>query len=440
MRLRHIVLFFTGTAACLVAHGQIQRTTRPIGDAVSRALATGVLTTQGGRPFHVRIVVSEPANQQSPYQGTIEEWWRSPEQWRREVTARSGIRQTIVVIDGKKTEVDEGDYFPLWLRSFVTAVFDPVPNAAAWQASGGVIEQITLSDGSKSDACARAKSKIGSGDRATDAFSNVCFDGEGRLHFVGSPSYAMEFHDYRGFGKKKIARRLVDHPEPGTEIVGDVTVLEEMSQTTSPAEIFVPLPSNDDKFRSIEVRPEIIEQLSAGNPPIVWPPVHSGNIRGHLAIYISADSAGRVREAWPLNSDNAGLNDSVRDQVRSWKMKVGTDNTGKPVQVDGGMGFAFETRVEDPIPILTAKEMAQHTVSCTPIPISKGVAPSGTVITIRASVNEEGKTVDAEPGLGRIPWGLVAQSIISVRDCKFTPYIVNGKAVAYRGDVELLVP
>ncbi len=40
-------------------------------------------------------------------------------------------------------------------------------------------------------------------------------------------------------------------------------------------------------------------------------------------------------------------------------------------------------------------------------------------------------------------WGVsgdIAQSIISVRDCKFTPYLVNGKAVAYRGDVELVVP
>ncbi len=40
-------------------------------------------------------------------------------------------------------------------------------------------------------------------------------------------------------------------------------------------------------------------------------------------------------------------------------------------------------------------------------------------------------------------WGVsgdIAQSIISVRDCKFTPYLVNGKAVAYRGEVELVVP
>ena len=141
-----------------------------------------------------------------------------------------------------------------------------------------------------------------------------------------------------------------------------------------------------------------------------------------------------------MNSDNAGLNDSARDQVPRWKMKIGADETGKPVQVDGAVGFAFETRIDNPIPILPPKDMAQHTVSCAPIPIPKGVAPAGTVITIRASVNEEGKTVDAEPGLGRIPWGLIAQSIISVRDCKFRPDVVNGKAVSYRGDVELVAP
>jgi hypothetical protein len=240
-----------------------------------------------------------------------------------------------------------------------------------------VIEQVVLSNGSKSYACARAKSKIGSGDRATDAFSNVCFDGEDRLQFVGSPSYSMEFRDYRGFGKKQIARKLVEDPEPGTELVGEVTALEEISNAIGQDKLFVPLAENEVNFRSVEVTPEIMEQLSAGNAPIVWPPVHSGNVQGHLAIYISVDDAGRVREAWPLNSDNAGLNDSVREQVRHWKMKIGADETGKPVQVDGAVGFAFETRIEDPIPILTAKEMMQHTVSCTPVPIPQGCCSEG---------------------------------------------------------------
>ncbi len=227
------------SAGCMVTYGQVQHTTRPIGDAVSKALAKGVLNTGDARPFHIRVLVSEPQNQQSPYGATIEEWWTSPDQWRREVTDKSGMRQRIVVVGGRKTELDEGAYFPLWLRWFVTALFDPVPNAAAWTASGGVIEQIILPNGSKSYACARAKSKIGSGDRATDAFSNVCFDGEGRLQFVGSPAYSMEFRDYRGFGKKQIARKLVENPEPGTELVGEVTALEDESKAAGPIGLFV---------------------------------------------------------------------------------------------------------------------------------------------------------------------------------------------------------
>jgi hypothetical protein len=43
------------------------------------------------------------------------------------------MRQTIVVADGKKTERDEGDYFPLRLRGFVSATFDIIPDAAAWR-------------------------------------------------------------------------------------------------------------------------------------------------------------------------------------------------------------------------------------------------------------------------------------------------------------------
>jgi hypothetical protein len=44
------------SAGCLVAYGQIQRTTRPIGDAVSKALAKGALTVDGARPFHIRVM------------------------------------------------------------------------------------------------------------------------------------------------------------------------------------------------------------------------------------------------------------------------------------------------------------------------------------------------------------------------------------------------
>jgi len=228
MRLFGIVVTAVILFANSTVHGQIKRTSVPLGDAVEKALAKGSLLGEGARPFHIYVSVSEPGNPASPYQGTIEEWWASPSQWRREVTAKAGMRQTIVVVDGKKTERDEGDYFPLWLNSFVTAIVDPVPDAAAWMATGSSIEQITMPNGDKSDACARAKSSIGTGTRATDAFSNVCFDGQGRVKFYGSPRYGMEFHDYRSFGKKQIAHQFADDPEPGTHLMGEVTRLEEL--------------------------------------------------------------------------------------------------------------------------------------------------------------------------------------------------------------------
>jgi hypothetical protein len=59
--------------------------------------------------------------------------------------------------------------------------------------------------------------------------------------------------------------------------------------------------------------------------------------------YIAIDAEGNVREAWPLNSDNAGLDDPARDQVKKWKVIPVKDSAGNPVQADGPLGFRFET-------------------------------------------------------------------------------------------------
>jgi outer membrane biosynthesis protein TonB len=60
-------------------------------------------------------------------------------------------------------------------------------------------------------------------------------------------------------------------------------------------------------------------------------------------MYISIDAEGHVREAWPLNSDNAGLDDTARDQVKNWKIVPVKVSAGNPVQGDGPLGFRFET-------------------------------------------------------------------------------------------------
>jgi TonB family protein len=427
-------------SACSSAHGQIKRTSVPIGDAVSKALDKMSLTDDRARPFHIRVSISEPENSQSPYQGTIEEWWVSPTQWRREVTTPDGVRQTIVIVDGKKTEHDEGDYFPLWLRRFVTAVFDPVPDVAAWTAGSIFIEQVTLPNGAKSEACARVRSKLGSGERATDVFSNVCFDGEGRLKFIGSPRYSMEFRDYRGFHNKQVPRKLVAHPEPGTELVGELTLLEDEGKVKTSADFFTPLNTNDDRFRSLAIGSSQMEQLTTSNMPIVWPTVRSGDLRGRMALYISVDREGQVREVWPLNSDNAGLDDSARNQVRQWKLKPATDEGGNRVQVDGGLGFAFETKIENPLPVITGAEIEKVASGCGYNPtLPAGLLPSGASLKIRVSVNEAGK-ITGEGFPQGIPSAAIQKAGLQTMNCRFKPYLVNGKATYYHIDFVFTAP
>lgn len=417
-------------------HAQVKTTRVPMGDALNKALTKSSLTGPDARPFHVRVVVSEPENPQSPYQGTIEEWWVSPDKWRREVTSKDGMHQTIVVVDGKKSEKDEGDYFPLWLRAFVLAFTDPVPDTQAWSASGAVLEQITMPNGAKSEASARAKFKIGTGDGATDAYSSVSFDGAGHLSFVLSPRYSMEFHDFQKFGNKEVATKLVEHPEPGTELVGKVVALEEESKADR-SDLFAPLPSNDNKFAAVIVNSGVLQGLSAGNPPIVWPTVHSGNTRGHLAVYISADTQGNVREAWPLGSDNAGLEDPVRDQLRKWKMKPAVDRDGNHVQIDGGLGFAFETTIADPLPHLSDEEVRALASNTVEPRWPKWSVHPGDVVTVEISVNEQGKlTGSSFPG-GATAAQLTADGALA--HWKFRPLIKDGKPQYFHGTVKFTV-
>lgn len=327
---------------CVNAYAQSPSTKAGLKDAIGKAIAANSLTQAGSHPFHIRVVVAEAENPLSPYQGTIEEWWSSPTKWRREVAAKGGIRQTIVALGGSKSEQDEGDYFPLWLSNFVTALFNPIPNASPWTADGATIEQTQLPNAFSPNTCEGVRSKIGTGIRSTDAFSVICFDGAGRLSSVVSPRYSMSFNHYRKFGDKQVPLAMGDVPESGTEIGANVVQLEELSSAESDAR-FTPLPGNDTRFDSTELSPAKLEELTAGDPRIVWPAAHSGNLTGNLAMYISIDSKGRVREAWPLNSDNAGLDDSAREQVKKWTVTPMKDSAGNPVQMDGPLAFRFTT-------------------------------------------------------------------------------------------------
>jgi TonB family protein len=456
---------FEGAGAAIVllasslCHGQgIKETSVPLENALNQALGRSSLTGANAVPFHLKVHLIESTNPPSPYRAEIEEYWVSAQQWRRSIDSPD-FKQTLIVNGDQVSEQDTGDYYPLWLKGFINGIFDPVPNADQWNKLDAKITQITLPNGLRSEACARAKFKIGSDTVKNDAFGNVCFDSQGQLKFFGSPGYSMEFHDYQRFGKKlMIARRYQDDPEPGTKLVANVVLLEELKKPD--ASLFaVTQPTLPElRIESIEVSQTAIEQAAQGQPPVAWPPVQSGNTTGLLSMYISVDRDGRVREAYPLNSDNAGLQDAARDQLLKWKLKPMAAE-GRPVQAQAALSFRFDTTlvsqsaqpaggaVAGPVPQKATPEPAPG--------VKRGLVKGFLVsqsqpwypdeakekhiqgkVVLSLLIDTDGTTSDIEV-LSSPDQALTDSAIAAVKQWRYKPYELNGVPVSIRSEVEV---
>lgn len=450
-RLSAILLLIAG-----VCSGQrVTGTSVPLGNALSHALDQSSLTAAHAKPFHMRVHLFESTNSASEYRAEIEEYWVSPQLWRRSISSQE-FKQTLIVNGDQVSEQNTGDYYPLWLKSFVTGIFDPVPNADQWNKLDAKITQITLPNGQRSDACARMKFKLGSDTINNDAFANVCFYGSGLLKFVGSPGYSMEFHDYKSFAKKMVARRYKDDPESGTELVADVILLEELKRP-DPAMFAIGKPTSpEQRLQSIHVGQAIIEQAAGGQLALTWPPVQSGKTAGLLSMYISVDRQGRVREAYPLNSDNAGLEDSARDQLLKWKLKpmVAKDI---PVQAEAGLTFRFETTLaantgrpaaptvsEAPAsgsgtshPVQVSADVLQGFVIYNPAPVYPPEAKQNHIqgeVVLALMVDKAGGTKEIRM-LTSPDQTLTDSAIAAVSQWRYRPYELNGSPIDIQSTV-----
>lgn len=139
-----------------------------------------------------------------------------------------------------------------------------------------------------------------------------------------------------------VARCYQDDPEPGTELVANVVLLEELKKPDGTLFSIGQPTLPEQRLQSVVVSQATIEQAAEGQPALAWPPVQSGKTTGLLSMYVSVDRQGRVREAYPLNSDNAGLEDAARDQLLKWKLKPMAAK-GVPVQAEAPLTFRFET-------------------------------------------------------------------------------------------------
>ena len=243
----------------------------PLGDTLTKALEISSLITPGSPPFHVKLHIYNPDD--ATLQADIEEFWASPTLWKRTVTA-PGIHQVITVNDTGTYYENTGDYFPLWLRGFVTALFNPVPNPDLWNQPGTRIHQAVSPLGRLYPPCLRQQLRMGPDSPLVN--SRLCFaEGmpigpRGLITSITTPGYSMQFYEFDSFHKKQIAHLYISQPASGQYFVGRIEKLDNLSKKP---DFFATPPGSTqtNSFDSVSLNARSLEQLSPGPLHIDWP-------------------------------------------------------------------------------------------------------------------------------------------------------------------------
>lgn len=426
---QHLLSILLSSFLITSATSQMQPPPQPKGEpltasaAIERALKSTSLTTEG-KPFHALLQIGD----QAPYTGQVEVWWINPAKYRLSVTSPTFTR--IKIVNGNQVqENDKGDYYPRWLENFVLALLDPIPSAQNFQ-SGFV----NLFDG-PTTTCLRRDDRPGN---ITDqmTWGILCFEGpEPRISSILTFNYGMTWKDWEGFENKQIARTYETSVLDYKPVVGRLTKLEKFDiDDDSMFAVLAATPANQrlaTSFVSTLKQEGLVEQA----PTIEWPTVPEGKTGGYMIVYARTDRTGQVRETSKHNSDQPRLETFGMQQALRYKFKPLIVD-GVAQQMEMPLVLHFTSKLADEIPIFSAAEMKKQTVHCDTNGGIPAGTPKGTVITIRISVNETGKTTGMAP-TGKGNGLLWMAAMAKLRSCTFAPYVLNGKPTEYKGDVEL---
>lgn len=399
--------------------------------ALNQALKASSLTFEG-KPFHAVMEIEKAGE---TYSGRIEFWWVNASMYRVMITSPQ-FKQLKIVNGDRVQENDEGDFYPRWLENFVLAVLDPVP-----MAQNLIDRSDSLGQSSQNHyGCIRRDDRLnGITDQLT--YGQVCFAGsEPRVESVRAFNEFVLFKDWQEFGDKQIPRTYQTNVLDQDPVIGRLTLLEELAQPDEAMFTFNSVTSSNQRISTSFLSARAGESLVEKIPTIQWPPIREGKTEGDIIVYVRTDRTGQVRET--------ALHDSGLSVLGSFGMHQALSYKFKPLVVDGvaqqmelPLVIHFSTSISDPIPVLSVADMKRQTISCQPSSFKQGLLPKGTVVTVRVSVNEKGETGGVNV-VGRCPigCGFILGPVYSLKKCQFSPYLVNGRATEYKGDLELVAP
>lgn len=417
----------------LAAFSHAADSPKTVADALTLAANRSTLTTDGSPPFHLKVKISEPGQSDSDYVGSIDLVWVNPNKWHRTIESPD-FSQTAISNGDAYQETDHGDYFPLWLRNLVRASTDPVAEVASLRQS---LSSVPFQSRAGTN-CNRMQLRVGIAPAQNNVFFVICFTGDELLESVTTPGFSASFKNYKGFGEKKVAREISEYLEPGVTVVASVTTLETVANPDESLFAISSAAAVPNILSSVLLDEATARNLLKAPPNLAWPGVRGGKTSGVMSIYLSADRAGHVRETYPLNSDNPALDDPVRSQILKWELKPATVK-GVPVQVETILTFNFDVSIENAPAVLSDTEARKQAITAPDPLFPAGIAPSGTVFTVRVSVNEQGKVAGLENIKG-VSTALVLAVNAALHEWKFRPYLRDGKPDIFKADLLFRVP
>jgi hypothetical protein len=306
-------------------------------NTVRKAVERSTLNQPGTKPFHLKALLapSFERDRESNRTGEVEIWWASPTQWRREV--RSPEFHQIDIMNGQREwQMNEGDYFPEWLRETCVALIEPIPSFDQ------VLQQVEESEVRKLEGATHFSWTIMSTDgnvgKGMGAGISVK-DSTGLLQYGNGLGWSGEYKDYQNFHGRMVARTVkVGSPQ----VTAKVTTLEDLREV--PPGFFDAAVSGGDP---LPLRTEVVEEKALRinllpGEPVTWPPLKDGPLEGAITTEIVVDRNGKVRELGSILSDNPSLSETAGKIIGSMRFSPYLQN-GAPVQVVSRITMAFKT-------------------------------------------------------------------------------------------------
>lgn len=393
-------------------------------DEIIDRLQKNNVLTHNGKPFHAVMDIKEEKGDPG-YNGRIELSWLSPEKYRLVLTSHD-FDQTLIVNGPQVQETDRGDFYPGWLHGFVTALLDPMPRIKDFEDGS---RQMTI--GPHMHNCFRRDDRPGG---ITDqmTWGQICFADEApNLDFVIDFTYNMEFHDYKKFGKKQIARTYITGEADHARIHGTLATLEELkSMDESLFQITKPTPP-EQRIHTTLVSTLKEESMVESKPADVsWPPVREGKLDGFMIVQAITDRTGQVRETSKHNSDNAELESFGRLVALKYKFQPLVVD-GIPQQMAMPLVLHFVTTLGEPYPEFDDAATRKRAQNCQlPTSVSEPKY-AGQSVELLLTIGENGSVAEAHEVGGKFSFALYRV----VSDCHFEPLNQNGHPTRYKGHI-----